>query len=109
MPSGAYVLKSVAGAILALGLGLAAWAQSPSPSQGAPNTTGESVQNLDKPEADQERPRRQSGNVRVQAPYTRVEAGRRVRVEAPYTDVKVDPDRGRVRVRAPFVDVDVRW
>ncbi len=41
----------------------------------------------------------------VEAPYTRVEAGRKVKVEAPFTDVKVS--ERRVRVRAPFVDIDV--
>jgi hypothetical protein len=48
-------------------------------------------------------------DVKVEAPYTRVEAGRRVQVDAPYTNVDVDPDRRRVRVQAPFVDVNVRW
>lgn len=47
--------------------------------------------------------------VKVEAPYTRVEAGRRVRVDAPGANVDVDTDRRRVRVQAPFVDVNVRW
>jgi hypothetical protein len=48
-------------------------------------------------------------DVKVEAPYTRVEAGRRVQVDAPYANVDVDSDRRRVRVQAPFVDVNVRW
>lgn len=47
--------------------------------------------------------------VTVDAPYTQVEAGRRVRVDAPYADVDVSTDRRRVRVQAPFADIDVRW
>jgi hypothetical protein len=45
--------------------------------------------------------------VRVKAPYTTVEAGRRVRVSAPYTRVAVDSRR--VTVRAPYVNLVVRW
>ena len=53
--------------------------------------------------------RKRTRDVTVDAPYTHVEAGRRVRVEAPYADVDVNTDRRRVRVQAPFADVDVRW
>lgn len=41
----------------------------------------------------------------VDAPYTRVEPGRRVSIEAPFTDV--DVDRRRIRIRAPFLDIDI--
>lgn len=53
--------------------------------------------------------RKRGKDVTVDAPYTHVEAGRRVRVEAPYADIDVNTDRRRVRVLAPFADVDVRW
>ena len=53
--------------------------------------------------------RRRTRDVKVDAPYTRVETGRRVRVDAPFADVDVNSDRRRVRVQAPFADVDVRW
>lgn len=53
--------------------------------------------------------RKRGKDATVDAPYTHVEAGRRVRVEAPYADVDVNTDRRRVRVLAPFADVDVRW
>jgi hypothetical protein len=56
-----------------------------------------------------DRDRRRERDVKVDAPYTRVEAGRRVRVDAPFADVDVNSDRRRVRVLAPFADVDVRW
>lgn len=63
------------------------------------------VSSGDKADAD----RRRARDVKVDAPYTRVEAGRRVRVDAPFADVDVNSDRRRVRVLAPFADVDVRW
>jgi hypothetical protein len=44
----------------------------------------------------------------IEAPYTRVEAGRRVHVDAPYASVDVNTERRRVRVQAPFVDLDVK-
>jgi hypothetical protein len=47
--------------------------------------------------------------VKVDAPYTQVEAGRRVRVDAPYSYVDVNPDRRRVRVEAPYVDLNIKW
>jgi hypothetical protein len=53
--------------------------------------------------------RKRTRDVTVDAPYTHVEAGRRVRVDAPYADVDVNTDRRRVRVQAPFADVNVRW
>jgi hypothetical protein len=53
--------------------------------------------------------RKRARDVSVDAPYTHVEAGRRVRVDAPYAGVDVNTDRRRVRVQAPFADVDVRW
>jgi hypothetical protein len=56
-----------------------------------------------------DRDRRRARDVKVDAPYTRVDAGRRVRVDAPFADVDVNSDRRRVRVLAPFADVDVRW
>jgi hypothetical protein len=59
-------------------------------------------------QGDAAEPARKPG-VKVEAPYTRVEAGRRVQVDAPATSVDVDRDRRRVRVQAPFVDVNVRW
>jgi hypothetical protein len=59
-------------------------------------------------QGDDGKPARKPG-VKVEAPYTRVEAGRRVQVDAPYANVDVDSDRRRVRVQAPFVDVNVRW
>ena len=61
------------------------------------------VSSGDKADADRRRTRD------VDAPYARVEAGRRVRVDAPFADVDVNSDRRRVRVQAPFADVDVRW
>lgn len=63
------------------------------------------VSSGDKADADHGRAR----DVKVDAPYTRVEAGRRVRVDAPFADVDINSDRRRVRVQAPFADVDVRW
>ncbi|MFM9848151.1 MAG: hypothetical protein ACKVP3_13440 [Hyphomicrobiaceae bacterium] len=63
------------------------------------------VSSGDKADAD----RRRTRDVRVDAPYAHVEAGRRVRVDAPFADVDVNTDRRRVRVQAPFADVDVRW
>jgi hypothetical protein len=63
------------------------------------------VSSGDKADAD----RRRARDVNVDAPYTRVEAGRRVRVDAPVADVDVNSDRRRVRVLAPFADVEVRW
>jgi hypothetical protein len=56
-----------------------------------------------------DRDRRRVRDVKVDAPYTRVDAGRRVRVDAPFAAVDVLSDRRRVRVLAPFADVDVRW
>jgi hypothetical protein len=47
--------------------------------------------------------------VQVDAPFARVEAGKRQHVEAPYTSVQVDANGGSVRVRAPFANVDVTW
>jgi hypothetical protein len=43
----------------------------------------------------------------VEAPYTRVESGRKLAVDAPYAFVRVNRRTGRVIVRAPFVDLDV--
>ena len=63
------------------------------------------VSSGDKADAD----RRRTRDVKVDAPYTRVEAERRVRVDAPFAEVDVNSDRRRVRVQAPFADVDVRW
>jgi hypothetical protein len=59
-------------------------------------------------EGDEGKPARKPG-VKVEAPYTRVETGRRVQVDAPFANVDVNSDRRRVRVHAPFVDVNVRW
>ena len=50
---------------------------------------------------------RERPTTRVEAPYTRVESGRKVAVDAPHAFVRVDRKRGRVVVRAPFVDLDV--
>ena len=63
------------------------------------------VSSGDKADAD----RRRTRDVKIDAPYARVEAGRRIRVDAPFADVDVNSDRRRVRVQAPFADVDVRW
>jgi hypothetical protein len=50
---------------------------------------------------------RERPTTRVEAPYTRVENGRKVAVDAPHAFVRVDRKTGRVVVRAPFVDLDV--
>ena len=50
---------------------------------------------------------RERPTTRVEAPYTRVESGRKVAVDAPHAFVRVDRKRGRVVVRAPFANIDV--
>jgi hypothetical protein len=46
-------------------------------------------------------------STRVEAPYTRVDSGRKVAVDAPHAFVRVDRKTGRVVVRAPFANIDV--
>ena len=49
------------------------------------------------------------GDVRVEAPYTRVRKGRDVEVDAPYTSVRVNRGDRRIRIRAPYVNLNIGY